>query len=84
MAERPPSVRPAVSPPLWPCAGFEPGQAERLFEAFYTTKAQGLGMGLRISRSIVEAHGGRLWACAHAQGGATLLCALPVGGPSGP
>ena len=42
--------------------GLDPDRAEQVFEAFYTTKAEGLGIGLSISRSIVEAHGGRLWA----------------------
>src|SRR5439155_6029802 len=41
--------------------GLHDGQVERLFEAFYTTKPQGMGLGLAISRSIIEAHGGRLW-----------------------
>src|SRR5208282_5964300 len=42
--------------------GLPPQQADQIFNAFFTTKPQGTGMGLRISRSIVESHGGRLWA----------------------
>jgi signal transduction histidine kinase len=58
--------------------GLEPQGLERLFEAFYTTKPQGLGMGLAISRSIVHAHGGRLWASANAPQGAVFAFALPI------
>jgi PAS domain S-box-containing protein len=58
--------------------GLPAGDAERLFEAFFTTKPQGTGMGLAISRSVVQAHGGRLWATANAGRGATFHFTLPV------
>jgi signal transduction histidine kinase len=54
-------------------------RADHLFDAFYTTKPQGLGMGLAISRSIVEAHGGRLWATTNAPHGAVFQFTLPIG-----
>jgi signal transduction histidine kinase len=58
--------------------GFDPRNIDRLFNAFYTTKPQGLGMGLSISRSIIEAHAGRLWANVNAPRGAVFQFALPV------
>jgi len=58
--------------------GLDPQIADRLFDAFYTTKPQGLGMGLTISRSIIEAHGGRLWAKTNAPRGALFAFTLPV------
>lgn len=58
--------------------GFGETEASRLFEAFYTTKPAGLGMGLSISRSIIESHRGRLWATANADHGATFHFALPA------
>jgi signal transduction histidine kinase len=56
--------------------GIDPGNLDHLFEAFYTTKPQGLGMGLAISRSIVENHGGRLWAIRNDGPGATFQFTL--------
>jgi PAS domain S-box-containing protein len=58
--------------------GFAPEEKDRLFEAFYSTKPNSMGMGLRISRSIVEAHGGRLSASLNAGPGATFTCVLPL------
>ena len=58
--------------------GFAPAALERLFEAFYTTKPDGLGLGLSICRSIIEAHGGRLWASANRPRGASFQFALPA------
>ena len=58
--------------------GLDPDSLGHLFEAFYTTKPQGLGMGLAISRSIIEAHGGRLWATTNAPRGAVFQFTLPV------
>src|SRR5690606_15438070 len=55
---------------------------ERLFEPFYSTKSEGLGMGLNICRTIIESHHGRLWASANPEGGTifrfTLPCAAPL------
>ena len=59
-------------------AGIDSADLERIFEPFMTTRAQGLGLGLAICRSIVEVHGGRLWASNNADGGATLHCELPA------
>ena len=59
-----------------------PGHSiDRIFEAFYTTKANGLGMGLLISRSIVEAHRGRLWAENNESHGATFCFTVPLAPP---
>jgi signal transduction histidine kinase len=58
--------------------GLPPGHAEQIFTAFFTSKPQGTGMGLPISRSIVESHGGRLWATSNSGPGATFQFALPL------
>ena len=60
--------------------GLDPARQGQLFDAFYTTKPEGLGMGLSISRSIVEAHGGRLWATPNEGPGATFQFTLPAEG----
>jgi C4-dicarboxylate-specific signal transduction histidine kinase len=59
-------------------AGLHPEQAEQIFNAFFTTKPQGIGMGLPISRSIIESHGGRLWIVAPSSHGATFQFTLPI------
>jgi PAS domain S-box-containing protein len=58
--------------------GLPAGRADEVFNAFFTTKPQGSGMGLAISRSIVESHGGRLWATSHDGRGATFHFTLPT------
>ena len=60
--------------------GLDPANPERVFEAFYTTKPGGVGMGLLICRSIIEAHGGRLQASANIPRGATFQFTIPVRG----
>ena len=57
--------------------GFAPATLENLFKAFYTTKPNGMGLGLSICRSIVEGHGGRLWASANSPRGAVFQFTLP-------
>jgi len=57
--------------------GLPQGQADQIFNAFFTTKPHGTGMGLRICRSIVESHGGRLWVDDDALRGATFYVSLP-------
>ena len=57
--------------------GLPAGSVDQIFSAFFTTKPQGSGMGLAISRSIVESHGGRLWATANEGRGATFHFTLP-------
>jgi signal transduction histidine kinase len=58
--------------------GISAENADRVFNAFFTTKSSGMGMGLSICRSIIEAHGGRLWATANVPHGATFQFTLPV------
>ena len=58
--------------------GIDPQNLERVFDAFFTTRENGMGMGLRISRTIIEAHDGRLWATRNADRGATFHFTLPI------
>ena len=58
--------------------GLHPESVDRLFDAFYTTKPDGMGMGLSICHSIIEAHGGRMWATANAPRGAVLQFTIPL------
>jgi signal transduction histidine kinase len=58
--------------------GFDPQEIDRIFDSFYTTKPEGIGVGLSISRSIIEAHGGQLSAFPAVPQGARLCFALPV------
>ena len=58
--------------------GLEEGSLERIFEPFYSTKPQGMGIGLAISRSIIEAHGGRLWTVAKEGPGSIFCFTLPI------
>ena len=62
--------------------GLDPANLERVFDAFFTTKADGMGMGLAISRTIIESHGGRLWATTNAPKGAVFQFTIPVDGES--
>jgi signal transduction histidine kinase len=58
--------------------GLSLNEAERIFDAFFTTKSQGTGMGLSISRRIIASHGGRLWASPNTERGATFQFTLPI------
>jgi signal transduction histidine kinase len=58
--------------------GLPPQEKDKIFDAFFTTKPHGIGMGLRISRSIVESHGGRLWATENSPRGASFSFTLPI------
>ena len=60
--------------------GIQPDKLARLFEPFYTTKPNGMGMGLSIARTIIEAHHGRIWAENNASGGAVFRISLPAVG----
>jgi signal transduction histidine kinase len=62
--------------------GIAEGDLARVFEPFFSRKPEGLGMGLSISRTILQAHGGRIWAENRANGGAVFHCVLPVVQPT--
>jgi signal transduction histidine kinase len=65
-------------------AGIDPATADRIFESFFTTKPSGMGMGLSICRSIIEAHGGRFWASPNTPHGAVFQFTLPADGSEPP
>jgi PAS domain S-box-containing protein len=77
MREEPDHVRLAVKDAG---VGFDPGISEKLFSPFFTTKANGMGVGLSVSRAIVESHNGRLWAEPNNTHGATFAFSIPAGG----
>ena len=58
-------------------SGIDPNNIEKIFKAFFTTKSRGMGMGLAICRSIIEANGGRLWASSAAPYGSIFYLVLP-------
>ncbi len=64
--------------------GFDPQNVEKLFDPFYTTKSGGMGIGLSVSRSIVERHHGRLWAEPNDDLGATFVFSVPLSPPPDP
>ena len=64
--------------------GLPTGKTDQMFDPFFTTKQQGSGMGLAISKSIVESHGGRIWAHSDCEGGATFHFTLPAVSAEGP
>jgi signal transduction histidine kinase len=64
--------------------GFDLDSAEKLFEAFYTTKSSGMGIGLSVSRSIIERHQGRIWAVRNDGPGATFSFSIPLAPERGP
>jgi signal transduction histidine kinase len=62
--------------------GIDPENIDRIFDSFFTTKTEGMGIGLSICRSIIESHGGRLWALPGNSKGAVFQFTLPVGSSS--
>jgi signal transduction histidine kinase len=62
--------------------GFDPETTDRLFEPFYTTKRSGMGIGLSVSRSIIESHHGRIWATRNDGPGATFSFTIPRAAPN--
>ena len=64
--------------------GIPPGQGERIFDSFFTTKAHGMGLGLSITRTLVEANGGRIGVKNHPDGGAVFRFSLRVDAPPAP